>query len=646
MSNTATLEKRPAYLDFLKPWEEKMGVTAIDVGKEEYFDFYKYEDEAIVYSMEDGKIINFCIASEILSDDDFINEVLINLKECESIKIKCSNLCRFPTIISTFNSLKELCLLCYINSLPESFGNLSSLEELVLWCRGMTDSFEFFHYLISLEKLWLCHLHSIKFPQSICDLPKLKQLYFFRCEFESIPKEILKLNSSFSVDGYSVDGYSFNEIEFDRTNIQEMDINIFKKSRKEIEEYYKELEREKIRLDEARIILIGNGDAGKSSIINRLITGNHEAGFASTKGIAITPWSVDFEENRKVLINFWDFGGQEIMHSMHEFFMSERCLYVIVLNGRKDEQPEKWLDLVRQYGNNSPVMIVINQIDENRSADVDRRRIGREYGQTFGEIPIHRISCQDGDNFDEFKTALLDSVKGTKTYNKWFPGRWYKVKLLLTEMKDNKGNLVNYITEKQFREYCEEVEIENENEYNQSILLNWLDNMGVCFSYESKNDSGAVEDTKVLRPEWITNGIYKIINSEEAKEYNGFLKHETIKKILLREEGENPKYRNIEKDFIIGMLRDFSLSYAVQNEGKLYEFIPMLAPKSEPELPSFNATDDLNFIIEYNSRLPLSILYSLVVSFIARKEQHLSGDLRSLRFIADANVSSHRHIRF
>jgi internalin A len=33
-------------------------------------------------------------------------------------------------------------------------------------------------------------------------------------------------------------------------------------------------------------------------------------------------------------LNVWDFGGQEIMHATHQFFLTRRSLYLLVLSGR------------------------------------------------------------------------------------------------------------------------------------------------------------------------------------------------------------------------------------------------------------------------------------------------------------------------
>jgi hypothetical protein len=141
----------------------------------------------------------------------------------------------------------------------------------------------------------------------------------------------------------------------------------------------------------------------------------------------------------------------------------------------------------------------------------------------------------------------------------------------------------------------------------QDTLLKWMNDLGVCFSYTSKTNVGAVDALKVLRPEWITNGVYKVITSQEASAKNGFISHRDIQQILLKKDDVNPAYRNTERDFILGMMRDFKLSYQVGE----HEFIPMLTADKEPVLDEFK--DGAHIRFEYDRPLPAHVLYSFIV---------------------------------
>ena len=58
-------------------------------------------------------------------------------------------------------------------------------------------------------------------------------------------------------------------------------------------------------------------------------------------------------------LNIWDFGGQEIMHSTHQFFFTKRTVYILVVNARQNEnkdKTEKWLKRIESFGGDSPVI--------------------------------------------------------------------------------------------------------------------------------------------------------------------------------------------------------------------------------------------------------------------------------------------------
>ncbi len=46
------------------------------------------------------------------------------------------------------------------------------------------------------------------------------------------------------------------------------------------------------------------------------------------------------------------------MHATHQFFLTRRSLYIVVLDSRKDEKIEYWLKHVKTFGGDSPVLVV------------------------------------------------------------------------------------------------------------------------------------------------------------------------------------------------------------------------------------------------------------------------------------------------
>ena len=81
----------------------------------------------------------------------------------------------------------------------------------------------------------------------------------------------------------------------------------------------------------------------------------------------------------------------------------------------------------------------------------------------------------------------------------------------------------------------------------------------------------------VLNPEWITNGVYRILNSNRLFQANGVMNINILHEIL-----PSTEYPLEHHSFIIDVMEKFELCYAF--DGKSGRFlIPDLLPKSEPD---------------------------------------------------------------
>ena len=91
-------------------------------------------------------------------------------------------------------------------------------------------------------------------------------------------------------------------------------------------------------LYEAKMLIVGEGGAGKTSLLRRLY--QPEKPLPTEKdhqGYLDIPARVTLQNGRRFRLNVWDFGGQEIYHATHQFFLTRRSLYVI---GRHPQGPQ------------------------------------------------------------------------------------------------------------------------------------------------------------------------------------------------------------------------------------------------------------------------------------------------------------------
>jgi internalin A len=109
-------------------------------------------------------------------------------------------------------------------------------------------------------------------------------------------------------------------------------------------------------LNEAKLLVVGEEAVGKTSLIRYLVEGvardpdeAKTAGAQIQEKIETQTWAPAGSE---VTLNIWDFGGQEIMHGTHRFFLTKRSLYLVVLEARREDDRSvyRWLKMIRNRG--------------------------------------------------------------------------------------------------------------------------------------------------------------------------------------------------------------------------------------------------------------------------------------------------------
>ena len=189
-------------------------------------------------------------------------------------------------------------------------------------------------------------------------------------------------------------------------------------------------------LNEAKLILVGRGGVGKTSLVNRLVHNSFEKDEKKTEGIQITEWSLRLGGREDVRLRIWDFGGQEIYHATHQFFLTQRSLYLLVLNGREgveDLDAEYWLKLVESFGGESPVVVVLNKIKAH-AFEVNRRALQQKYPAIRAFV---KTDCEDGTGIAELHETVERETDRLEHLRDAFPASWFEIKDRLAGMRKN-----------------------------------------------------------------------------------------------------------------------------------------------------------------------------------------------------------------
>jgi small GTP-binding protein len=406
-------------------------------------------------------------------------------------------------------------------------------------------------------------------PPQVANLPKLEELFLEGNPFDLLPPEIVARGRD------SI-----------RNFIKELDVSDF--------------------LYEAKLIIVGEGRVGKTCLSNSLIHAEYVLeDEPSTEGINILTWTIDHatvklinpEIKRDLTINIWDFGGQEIYHSTHQFFLTKRAIYLLVTESRKEDRHEDfyyWLNIIKILGDDSPVLMVLNKCDEP-----NKELPFREFQDSFSNLKkFYKVSLMNGHRttFDKFKTELIELTSKLPHIGTALPKVWVDIRIELERLK-NAGT--NYISEVQYLAICKK----HYRDFDGAMFLSdYFHDLGVILHFR---DDIELKDTVFLNHEWITKGVYKILDDPKVIEQKGRFSHGDIIRIW-----SDDDYREKMSQLLFLMRnKKFDLCFELDNGDFI---VPRLLPVDEVDVPWTNEQEISRFEIRYKF-MPKGILSRLIV---------------------------------
>jgi internalin A len=327
-----------------------------------------------------------------------IPEAIAQLSNLTLLDLGDNQITQIPEAIAQLSNLTDLGLGDnQITVIPEAICQLSNLQWLGLYNNQITVIPEAIAQLSNLTEFHLTNNRIEKIPESLETLPKLEKLDL-RHNPLPISPEILGLGQYYKDSG--TPAAIFNYLRQLRSG-------------------------EVLPLNEAKVLLVGQGSVGKTCLINRLTHNQYNPNEPQTDGLNITEWQITVN-TKPVKLNVWDFGGQEIYHATHQFFLTKRSLYLLVSNCRTSEDEnrlEYWLKLIESFGDASPVIIIGNKCDE-QPLDINRKALRDKYPNIKAII---ETSCQSGTGIDELRSAIHTEISQLKEVYDLLPLSWFQV---------------------------------------------------------------------------------------------------------------------------------------------------------------------------------------------------------------------------
>jgi len=290
---------------------------------------------------------------------------MINLPELKDI-IEYNKINKYP-VFDLIN--------CDLHNIPKEVFELDHLEKLILSSNKFTEIPSEIKKLKNLRILILYNNKITRLPEEIFSLPNLEGLNLRKNRLTEISgniKSLVNLKFLFLEENSITNlpneiGYleKLEHLRID-SSIQNLPPEIYQKGTRAILSYFKEiLANSNVPVNEAKLLLVGSGNVGKTSMMKRLIYNIFNENEYTTEGIDIKKWMTKIKSNIDLRINIWDFGGQEIYHATHQFFLTKRSLYLLIWTARTDDNLlnfDYWLEVIKLLSAGSPVLVILNKI--------------------------------------------------------------------------------------------------------------------------------------------------------------------------------------------------------------------------------------------------------------------------------------------
>src|SRR5262249_50065027 len=151
------------------------------------------------------------------------------------------------------------------------------------------------------------------------------------------------------------------------------------------------------------------------------------------------------------------------------------------------------------FGGESPVIVIQNKIAQH-PFDLNYRGLRGRYPQIRGFV---KTDCKNQIGLRELRELIETAVSDMPEVQMQFPADWFVVKERLESME------AEYLGDEGFVELCAQQGIIEESDRDTLAFV--LHCLGIALNFR---DDSRLRETSVLKPEWVTQGIYNILNAK------------------------------------------------------------------------------------------------------------------------------------
>ena len=198
----------------------------------------------------------------------------------------------------------------------------------------------------------------------------------------------------------------------------------------------------------AKVLLVGESGAGKTGLSKRLATGGWELS-ASTVGAWATQWKLPLSATDQTFereIWLWDFGGQADQRLIHQLYMDETSLVVLIFDGQKADVFEslgQWdNDVGRASQSDCAKLLVAGRVDAS-PVRLSRSNIDA-FCAEHGYREFLETSALTGQGCEALKQSIVESIDWDKIPWRSSPRLFKLLKEEIVRLKDEGKTLMRF----------------------------------------------------------------------------------------------------------------------------------------------------------------------------------------------------------
>ena len=239
-----------------------------------------------------------------------------------------------------------------------------------------------------------------QFPWRSSMAKTLTHLDLSNCGLTELPKGFCCLDEH-KVVKINLEGNPFSDVIVDAV--------VREGSAKDIILMAKELKGGGMELKEKKVLVVGDAAVGKTTLLRGLRGENEVGAKVATDGIEIGELRLE-----GVVLNCWDFAGQEVYRYTHQLFMSDDSIYIVLFNLSHSipsicSQLTYWFDSISHRAQDSEIILVGTHasVVPNRKKKQVKKQVVEKFGG-YVKRDVLVVDSLNGDGLENMKNALSE----------------------------------------------------------------------------------------------------------------------------------------------------------------------------------------------------------------------------------------------